>query len=101
MRKLFWNGHFRNHVENSKTHRDSTRNKKHAEDEGTKNKGSDNPSWPIGLLKENNYRLAISMAKINLVEDSGGYKIELKDYGILKTALMFAHLSSVQRTSQH
>ena len=56
---------------------------------------ADDPSWPIGHLKGKNYRLIMSMVKINLVEYSVGYKIELKYYGILKMELMFVHLSSV------
>ena len=44
----------------------------------------DNPSWPTDPLKAKNYRLIMSMAKIKLVEDSGVYQIELKDYGDLE-----------------
>ena len=44
----------------------------------------DNPSWPTDPLKAKNYRLIMSMVKIKLVEDSGVYQIELKDYGDLE-----------------
>ena len=45
---------------------------------------ADNPSWPTDPLKAKNYRLIMSMVKIKLVEDSGVYQIELKDYGDLE-----------------
>ena len=44
----------------------------------------DNPSWPIDPVKGKNYRLIMSMVKINPDEDSGGNRIELKNYGDLE-----------------
>ena len=44
-------------------------------------------SWPTDPLKEKNYRLIVNMVKINLVEESRGYKSKVKDYGDLEDGI--------------